>query len=242
MSYKLPAILALALSAMSIGASANDALEKYIREGSTPKPESFVVLPFGKMIAVEENDKIVYMSENGRFVLTGRMVDVWEKKEITQLEQLKDVYDKINLRKMGFEPEKLNTITVGAGEKEVTFFVDPTCGPCHALMNEAIALNETDKQYRFNFIVIPALGDHSNLLSKGMFCSTDTKEQKLDALLKNTIPTLNQPEKCDTKLYDLTLIGAQLIGVNGVPYLINHDGAPFQGKPVNLKNWLEGQK
>lgn len=242
MPNKFTSLLAIALSIYSMSSGANEALEKYIRDGGAADPGKYVILPFGKMIAVEEADKITYMSENGRFVLTGRMVDIWEKKEITDIEQLRNAYETINLRKMGLEPEKLNTLTIGKGEKEVSFFVDPNCGPCHQLMNEAIKLNEKDQQYRFNFIVIPALGDHSNLLSKGLFCSTDTDDKKLDALLKNTIPMLAQPETCDTRRYDLTLVGAQAIGVNGVPFLINHDGTPFRGKPDNLKNWLEGEK
>lgn len=243
MPYKIPTALALALSLLSGGAHASDPLEKYLREGGAAKPEKIVSLPFGKMLAAEGEGKILYMSENGRFVLSGRMIDLWEKKEITSVSQLENVYATINLRRMGFEPEKLNTLIVGSGAKEVTFFVDPTCEPCHALMSEAIELSEQNKdQYRFNFIVVPALGDHANLLAKGMFCSTDTDKQKLDALLKNTIPTLTQPESCDTAGYNLTLIGAQSLGIDGVPFLINHDGVPYRGKPANLKNWLEGKK
>lgn len=242
MLKNLRTFLALAIIALPFSGMANEALENYIHNGGAAKPEKFVQLHVGKLIAVEEAGQIHYMTENGRFVLTGRMIDIWEKKEITQIEQLKGVYDTLNLRKMGLEPEKLNTVTVGDGVKEVSVFVDPTCGPCHEVMNEAIKLSKTEDQYRFNFIVVPALGDHSNLLAKGMFCSTETNERKLDALLKNTIPALVQPEECDTKMYNVMLLGAQSIGVTGVPFLINHDGVAFRGKPSDLKAWLENKQ
>jgi len=132
-----------------------------ITDPRAAKIKEIVTLPIKGIRAVESDGQIVFISDNGRFVITGQIYDVWGRMDV----------------------DKLNTISFGHGPKDVVLFVDPRCGVCHKLIGEAKPLAE---EYTFKIVVIPALGDESNQLAKALHCAKD-KTNALDALLNNTL-------------------------------------------------------
>lgn len=195
-----------------------------------------VELPIKGMNAVDHDGQIVFISDNGRFVLTGQMYDIWYGSFIDSMAEIKDIGSRIDLARMGLKPEALNTVSFGTGKKEVVMFTDPLCGYCHALSHDLKALS---KEYTVHLIVIPALGEESNRLAQRVACAKDEDEAR-DALLNGTLETLPTQEKCDLSVYKKTLVAAELIDVNGVPFVIADDGRVSRGRPGNLKAWLKG--
>lgn len=203
-------------------------------------PDDYETLKIGDLIVGEKEGQIHFISGNGRYVFTGRMIDVWEQKEIRSADDLRATKDKVNLKNMGFIPENLNAFIVGQGNKqEVSIFIDPLCSFCDKLIKEARQIAASNNNYQFNFIVVPALGEESNVLAKAFYCSKDPVAAKVEALLNRKINELSQPETCDTSKYDLTLFAATTVGVTGVPYLIHPSGKRTAGTPTNLMYWLE---
>lgn len=227
-------LLSLALTG-GLLAEPVSALELLDIEGA--KIDSIVEMPISGMSAVESDGQILYVSDNGRFVLTGQMYDLWYKSPIDSMRQVRDVATRIDMERMGFEPGALNTVTMGSGDKEVVMFTDPLCEHCHALAHEAKAFTD---EYTFNFIVVPALGDESNHLAKRVACAADER-QALDALLNGTLETLPTREDCDFETYDMTLLAAQVMEVDGVPFLISDDGRVSRGRPQDFADWLGGE-
>lgn len=206
-------------------------------------PDDYVVINTNGLIVGERGGKMHFLSSNGRYVFTGRMVDVWEQKEMRKVADIVATKDKINMKNMGFVPQNLNAFVIGAGnQKEATIFIDPLCDYCDKLIQEAKQIAGTSTEYQFNFVVVPALGDRSNHLAKVFFCSEEPLGKKVDALLNKTLDSLPVPASCDSAKYDLTLMAATAIGVTGVPYLIHPDGTPTAGTPSNFKHWLQGKK
>lgn len=197
--------------------------------------EDIVTLPIKGMRAVQSNGQTVFVSDNGRFVFTGQLYDLWYKKPLDTLAEMRKVVDRIDLKRMGLDIDTLNTVSLGVGPKQVVVFVDPRCHYCHALMNDAQALV---KQYTFKLVAIPVLGEESNRLAKAMSCAKN-KKQALKALANQTLDKLPTQSACSTEQYDRTLLAAQLMNIEGVPYVIAPNGRISYGRPLNLKAWLE---
>ncbi|ECU8224391.1 MULTISPECIES: DsbC family protein [Enterobacterales] len=206
-----------------------------ITDPRAAKIEDIVKLPIKEVRAVQSDGQIMFLSENGRFVISGQIYDLWSKKPLNTMSQMRDAAERIHFKSMGMDVDTLNTISVGRGDKEVVVFVDPLCTVCHKLMDESTSLVD---EYTFKFVVIPALGAESNRLAKGLFCAKD-KTNALDAFMNNTLASLPSKKTCDLSQYDQTLLTAHLIGIEGVPFVVAQDGRVSKGRPKNLKSWLE---
>lgn len=237
-----PARIAACLGAAVIAVTAPAALHAGPIELPDMKAiqiDGIVKIPIKAMQAIESKGQILFMSENGRYVFSGQMFDMWGKsKTLSTMGQIKDSAELLNLKAMGADVDSLNTMAIGNGAKEVVAFVDPKCAICHKLMADAKKLG---RDYVFKFISVPALGDESNTLSRRLFCAAD-KNARLDAFMGNTLKTLAQQPKCDTAGYDRTLLLATLIPVDGVPFVVAPDGRTSKGYPANLAKWLAGEK
>lgn len=211
------------------------------------------VSPIERVVAIDANTiraikskdgKIMYMIDNGRFVLVGKMVDIWNRKELRTIEDIADAVSHIDLEHMGFTLDKVNHMTVGKGAKHVTIFVDPQCGWCHRLMNEINALGEALKDYTFDFVIVPLLGDRSTDLAKKLYCAKADDATKYKALTAGArqIGSLEQKSDCDLEIFNQTRVIAQAVGVQSVPMVISHDGRFNRGKPQDLMAFLEPPK
>ncbi|KGM26744.1 disulfide isomerase [Photorhabdus luminescens] len=213
-------------------AQASSKLE--ITDPRAAKIEDIVKLPIKGVRAVQSDGQIMFLSENGRFVISGQIYDLWSKKPLNTMSQMRDVAERIHFKSMDIV-DTLNTLSMGRGDKEVVVFVDPRCAVCHKLMDESKSLVD---EYTFKFVVIPALGAESNRLAKGLYCAKD-KTNALDAFMNNTLASLPSKETCDPGQYDQTLLTAHFIGIEGVPFVVAPDGRVSKGRPKNLKSWLE---
>ena len=239
MQNTFSALLTAAVLAAAAAPAALTAAPIDLPDVSALQIGGMIKIPVKTMQAVESKGQILFVSENGRYVFSGQMYDLWAKeKTLSTMGQIKASVERLNLKGMGIDIDGLNTMVIGSGSKEVVAFVDPKCGICHKLMTDAKKLG---KDYVFKFVSVPALGEESNVLSKRLFCAAD-KSQRLDAFMNNAIKTLTIQQKCDTGGYDHTLLLATLIPVDGVPFVVAPDGRTNRGYPGNLGKWLAGEK
>ncbi|QEU26674.1 DsbC family protein [Pseudomonas luteola] len=194
-------------------------------------------LPVDGMKVLQSEGKLYFISGNGRYVFRGEVYDTWLQSHIDTIAQAQESSSRILLSKMGVKVDDLLSIRMGHGAKEVVFFTDPQCSYCHALANEA---NQYTSEYTFVFVPVPALGDESNRLIKRLACARDERQQ-LDALLNGTIEQLETLNKCPEEKYAKSLVTANLLGVDGIPYLISDDGRVSRGRPKNFEAWLSGK-
>ena len=62
---------------------------------------------------VKAGGKTFFMSDNGRFVITGTLIDVWNRVAVTELDQVERIANRIDLSKMKLKIDDLGTITGG---------------------------------------------------------------------------------------------------------------------------------
>lgn len=236
MGYLMRALLTTALLAGSVAAApvmAQTSFEDF--DFSDLDIRGVVELPINGMSAVDNGGQVFFTSSNGRFVIVGEIYDLWKGGSLDSMSQIQDAATRIHLDGLDIDTANLNTVSFGTGERTVTIFTDPLCEHCHALTQEA---KQYAEDFTFDLVVVPALGDRSHELAKQLYCAEEKETQGVDALLNGTIATLPTVAECDTTGYDRTLMTAELLGVDGVPFVIADDGRVNRGRPSNFADWL----
>lgn len=200
--------------------------------------EGVVPLPIKTLRAVKKDGEVRFFSDNGRFVITGKIYDLWYKKELTSFEEIEYSARRIDFGLMNLSLDDLGAETIGTGDKEVALFVDPKCQYCHQLIKTIRDNDKLKNEYSFKIIVVPALGEQSNALGKIYSCAED-KSLKLDALVNHKIPSLKPMKNCDLKKYEDAILMSHLIGISGVPYMVSDKGRIGRGIPKDLDAWLK---
>jgi len=196
-------------------------------------------LPADGLIMVQNGDKIYFTTPNARYLIRGQLYDVWNGEFVESVDKAKQLGDRIHLSKLKIDiDEDLKPFYVGSGGKEMVAFIDPHCPYCHKLLQQMQALGD---EYRFKLILIPALGDKSAETIRLLRCGSSKENYNQDVvsrLLKTDYQGLRD-ERCDLDPFLKSAILAKILGVTGVPFLINQDGRVLKGYVKDLKSWLE---
>lgn len=195
-------------------------------------------LPINGMIAAVKNEKLAFVSDNGRFVFRGSLYDTWSQKEITTLAEAERASNYIDLAKLRFRVDDLAPFTFGTGSKEVVIFTDPLCPSCHQLVQDLKLV----KGYTFKILELSAMGPDSGKIVRSLHCAKDKSEALAVALGETKPRVVDQVgDDCDTSAIGKRIISAQMFGVKGVPFMIRNDGLVRHGyEKGSLEPWLAG--
>jgi len=197
--------------------------------------DAMASLPVTGIKAVESDGRLLFMSDNGRFVIDGTLYDLWAQQPLTSLTSIRTAGDRLDLRRLGLALDDLNPLTLGNGAAEVLIFVDPRCPHCHALLKQAGHLKD---RYTFRILPVAVLGPESEQQVRQLGCAREPAAA-LQALTSGRFTDLPQQPDCDLAPLQRTLVTAQLLGVQGVPFIVAPDGRISRGRPQNLREWLE---
>lgn len=200
--------------------------------------EGMVEIPVRSIKAIESEGQIHYVSENGRFVFEGQLIDVMQRKPLDTLAQVEDAINRIDIANLGLDLDNLNSVSIGSGSERVTIFIDPKCPSCLKVIEQAQALQD---DYTFTFIVVPVLGEASHRLARKVHCAQN-KDDVIPALLSESMAKLKTRPDCGNEVYDMTLLFIDMAGVNGVPFLVSPTGEIMRGQPVDMKAWLKSSE
>lgn len=200
-----------------------------------PTQNEVVALPISGLALASRNGKLRLVSDNGRFIIEGKVYDTWHKEFIETLDQARYTMNHINLSKLNLNVDELAPVTYGTGPKTVTIFVDPYCPWCKRMLDEMKGL---EKEYTFKVLAVPVLGDRSTTAVRALHCSSDQQRAKGILLEGSGFDALSPDNGCDTEPLSKRVITTQLFGIRGVPYVIRHDGLIQQGY-TKLAPWLK---
>ena len=197
-------------------------------------------LPVAGVQMVEAGERVLFVSDNGRYVFTGPAWDLWHGAKLETLEAGTRLASRVDLKRLGLDPTGLGALDLGNGSSEVVVFVDPRCPHCRRLLEMLPALAG---RYRFRLVPLPVLGPDSETAVVRLNCLAERDPPAArEALLAGNADQLPAPEgTCGQAPAQRALVTAQLLGIAGVPYLIAPDGRLQQGVPANLEAWLEGK-
>ncbi|MEP5230062.1 MAG: thioredoxin fold domain-containing protein [Alloalcanivorax sp.] len=182
--------------------------------------------PMAGMLALEVNGgETVYMSEDGRFIMIGKLLELKDGEVVNPAEQRLE-----KVRAEGIKTlNKDDMITYAAEDEkaEVFVFTDITCGYCrklHRHIDEYMASGVT-----VHYLAFPRGGPTTKAAAsmRHIWCAQDRQQALSDAKLNDTInkAELGECAKPVDEQYELGLT----FGVRGTPAIYTTEGKQLGG-------------
>jgi thiol:disulfide interchange protein DsbC len=199
------------------------------------QPDSITATPVPGLYEVMFGPQLIYVSEDGRYVLQGSMIDLKRRE---------------NLSKPRIAAAKMRAIeTVGEANMliygpadaahTITVFTDIDCGYCRKLHGEMERLNANG--IRVRYLLYPRAGENSPSYTKAVsaWCADDPHSALTLAKQGKEIPE----KTCDNPVSEHLALGRTL-GIQGTPSMVLEDGETLPGYvPANrLKAMLEQRR
>ncbi len=208
------------LSTLSFAEQNLDGIRKSVEKELGQKVESITETAIDGLYQVVVPPKVFYMSTDGRFVLTGDLIDLKEKVNLSQDVRIKarvDALENLGENSMiTFAPKKVkHTITV---------FTDIDCGYCRKLHNEMAEYNKRGIKVRYLAYPRAGIGSDSYKKAVSVWCAKD----KAKAMTRAKQGEEVEARTCDNPVEKHFILGQEL-GVNGTPALMLENGQIFPG-------------
>ncbi len=204
--------------------SANEAIEKRIAEVVPGlSPDSIRAMDMDGVFEVRYGTDIFYVSEDGRFLLQGSLIDLESRENLTEKTRR-------GVRSEMFSdiPDAELTVYVPDGEVRhiVNVFTDPNCPFCRRQHEEMTAY--LDAGVKVRYFMFPVLGRESPTVMNNIWCS-DSRTDAMDRA-KSGLPVAQGD--CATPLEEHLTLGREL-GVTGTPATVSDSGQLISGyRPV----------
>lgn len=171
---------------------------------------------------VLQGNLIVYTDTKADYLVFGDMVDVANKKSLTE-ERLAELR-KVEFSNLPFEMAIKDVR--GDGSRKLAVFSDPDCPFCKKLEQEGLKGMTNVTVYTF---LMPLAELHSDAARKSrvIWCAQDRAAAWKDWIFNGKLPE-NAKEDCDNPVAKTVALGAQM-GINGTPALIFASGRTVPG-------------
>ncbi|KRG69648.1 DsbC family protein [Pseudoxanthomonas dokdonensis] len=166
--------------------------------------------------------QLLYISDDGRYLVQGGIVDLKEKKDLTGESRALSSF-RVNLLKSVPTSERI-VFAPPNPKYTVSVFTDVECGYCRKLHSE---IGELNKQgIAVEYLAFPRMGlgskDHKEMIS--VWCADDRKQALTDSKNGKPVPTRD----CTNPVSKEYALG-QRIGVSGTPAIYAPDGTQIGG-------------
>ena len=222
---------------ISFGTYADPDREDFLRRAVTdvfPEVEITRIkpAPIPGLYEVMLGTEMIYLSEDGRYILQGDLIDLGEKINLSEREReaaRKRVLESIPASEtIDFVPD--------AAQHTVYVFTDITCGYCQLFHRDMAELNGRGVAVRY--LAFPRAGVDSESFRdmESVWCAADPNEAM--TLAKGGRPV--KPAQCDNPVQRQYELG-QTLGVRGTPaiYLENGQEMPGYVPPDDLLQALQ---
>lgn len=199
------------------------------------KPDSIVETPINGLYEVMFGARLLYVSEDGRYLMQGTLIDVKGRENLTEprVAQAK-------IKAVEAVGEK-NMLIYGPDDAKhtVTVFTDIDCGYCRKLHAEMDQINQNG--IRVRYLLYPRTGKNSESYNKAVsaWCADDPKTALTTAKQGKSIPQ----RTCDNPVDEHLDLG-RVFALQGTPALVLDDGEMIPGYvPADrLKTMLDQRK
>lgn len=221
------------LFTVSAPASQPEKVEERIR-ALVPEVETLLIAetPIPGLMEVRLNNEILYMSDDGRYLLQGRMVDLETQTDLTDAA-------KTGLRReelANLDPDDFVTFGPEDAEHELLVFTDPDCGYCRRLHEQIAEYNQQGIQVHYLAFPRAGIGSETHEKLVSIWCAEDQQGAMDMAKAGRTPPK----ETCDNPVEEQYELG-QKLGVTGTPSMVTYAGDLFPGyvPPDQLRQRLD---
>ncbi len=236
-SYLRAPLLVLLLSSLPFAVPAADPAVERIHDSlrgllRSLEKEDIRPSPVPGLYEVLVGARLYYVSADGRYLLSGRMIDLENGHDLTEAKVAQA------RRKMVEELGEENMIVFGPenARHTVTVFTDVDCGYCRKLHSQMEGYNRLGIRIRYLFYPRAGLDSDSARKAEAIWCADDRKKAMTLAKQGKPIPY----RKCENPVAREYLLG-NLVGVTGTPALVLENGELLPGylPPARLKKILD---
>ena len=221
--YRLIVPLLALLAFTPLAATAADefaALKKLIQEQLDTQVTEVRETPLPGVYEVIAPPMVFYTTRDGRFVMTGDLVDLKNRVNLSQdarISAKKAAMDLLGEESMiVFAPKEVkHTITV---------FTDIDCGYCRKLHNEIAAYNKLGIKVRYMAYPRAGIGSESYNTAVSVWCAKDRNQALTTAKSGGKV----EQKTCENPVAKQFELGQQL-GVNGTPAIVLENGQIYPG-------------
>jgi thiol:disulfide interchange protein DsbC len=214
--------VAVALAAISTPALATDAIETTLaRVIPNAEIDSIKASPLEGVYEVRYGTDILYVSEDGRYLLQGNLIDLDTRENLTQAalsgvraEMFADIKDR---ELVVYSPS-------GETRGVLNIFTDPNCPYCRQIHQDL--QQYLDAGIKVRYLMFPVLGEDSPEIMNRIWCA-DNRQEAMDRAKQGD--KLSETEgSCATPQDQHMGLGRQL-GLRGTPALITGSGEQLSG-------------
>lgn len=221
-----PALCLLACLTAVAAAAADDAVVGSLQKSLQrvlPDAKVTEVAPSGLpgIYRVMLGAELIYMSEDGRYVMRGDLIDLDERKNLTEIHRSSARAAALRQIKNGsyieFAPD-------GPVRHVVWVFTDVDCGYCRKFHTEVPAINKAGIAVRYLAFPRGGIGSQDYRNAVGVWCAADRKQALTEAKLGRPVPegSCDNPVKADYEL-------GQSLGIQGTPTIYLESGREVGG-------------
>lgn len=182
--------------------------------------ESVADAPLPGFQEVIVSGQVLYVSDDGRYVLQGSLFDASERRDLSQVG-----LSQLRRRLLSEVPEDQRIVFAPANPKyTVSVFTDVECGYCRRLHEEIDEYNK--RGIAIEYLAFPRMGPGSEdfRLMESVWCADDRRKALTDAKRGARVPA----RTCDNPVAAHYALG-QRAGLTGTPMIVAEDGAQMPG-------------
>jgi len=188
--------------------------------------------PVRGLYEIQVGTQIVYLSEDGKYMLTGNLISMLTRENLTEkrLDGIRaKAIDAIGDNQMiSFKAKK--------PEHTVAVFTDIDCGYCRKLHSQMDEYNRQGISINYLFYPRAGIGSSSYQSAVSVWCNKDRNAALTRAKAGQKLPS----EKCDNPVARHYELGGDM-GIRGTPAIITEYGNLLPGyvPPASLKKQLD---
>jgi thiol:disulfide interchange protein DsbC len=184
------------------------------------RPDAIRPAGFLGLYEVAIGTRLIYVSEDGRYLLQGQVIDLETRTPLTE-ERLQD------LKRVAIDGLDESDMIIYGDEKAphtVTVFTDIDCGYCRKLHAEMDQYNEQGIRIRYLAYPRGGMKSHAARQSVSVWCADDRSAAMTAAKTGGTV----EARDCENPVADHYELG-QEFGIRGTPALVLEDGEVLPG-------------
>ncbi len=214
--------VAVALAAISTPALATDAIESSLaRVIPDAEIDSIEATPLEGIYEVRYGTDILYVSEDGRYLLQGNLIDLETRANLTQA-ALSGVRAEMFV---AIEDRELVVYSPSGETRGVlNIFTDPNCPYCRQIHQDL--QQYLDAGIKVRYLMFPVLGEDSPEIMNRIWCADDRQNAMDRAKQGDKLKEIDG--SCATPQDQHMGLGRQL-GLQGTPALITGSGEQLSG-------------
>jgi len=184
------------------------------------QPEVIEPAPIAGLYEVVVGSQVIYMSADGRYMLQGELIDVQNRKSLTEprrREAISALMDSVSEDDMIiFKPKKVKHV--------VTVFTDIDCGYCRKLHGEMDGYLEAGIEVRYMMFPRAGVGSESYKKAVAVWCSDDRNVAMTSAKSGKAL----ELKTCKNPI-DQHMSLVKQLGARGTPFIVLEDGSTQPG-------------